>query len=341
MADEVRLWRIGPDASLNVIQRASLDLEARLQAWLVQDISVLDPELLVIGQEVETDFGGFIDLLCIDAAGDLVVVELKRHKTPREITAQLLDYGSWVADLSHKGVTSIAEAHLGGMGFERAFRDRFKADVPETLNGDHRLLVVGSQIDDGTERIIKYLSDKHGVNINAATFQYFRAIDGAEFLARVFLIEPVAAELRSRVKGTSKRLPNLTHDELEGLAKGAGVHELYSYSVSVFAAMLGRHTTRHSIVFTAPLDGSRKAVISLWPGESCAMDGLKYQLYKRRFAAFAGLTEADVEKLAPASRGHWAYVPNDPDFEGFEGHIRTREETDRMAAALTDKSRVT
>ena len=70
MPDEVRLWRIGPDESLNVVQRASLDLEARLHAWLVQDISVLAPELLVIGQEVETDFGGLIDLLCIHAAGD-------------------------------------------------------------------------------------------------------------------------------------------------------------------------------------------------------------------------------------------------------------------------------
>lgn len=341
MPDEVRLWRIGPDENLNEMQRASLDLEARLQDWLARDISVLDPGLLVIGREVETDFGGYIDLLCIDAAGDLVVIELKRDRMPREITAQVLDYGSWVADLSHKGVTSIAQAYLGEAGFERAFRDRFKTDVPETLNGDHRLLVVGSQIDDGTERIIKYLSDKHGVNINVATFQYFRAPDGAEFLARVFFIEPAAAELRSRVKGTSKRLPNLTHDELEGLSEAAGVHELYSHAVSAFAAVLRRHTTRHSLVFTPPIDGSRKAVISLWPDESRTADGLKYQLYKRRFAAFAGLTETDVEDLAPASRGHWAYVPDDPDFEGFEGYIRTREEIDRLAAPLSGNRGVT
>ena len=74
--------------------------------------SVLDPNLLVIGREVETDFGGFIDILCIDAAGDLVIVELKRDKTPREVTAQALDYASWVANLSNERVTSIANDHL-------------------------------------------------------------------------------------------------------------------------------------------------------------------------------------------------------------------------------------
>ena len=86
MPNEVRLWRIGPDDNLSEIQRASLDLEARLQEWLARDISILDPGLLVIDREVETDFGGYIDLLCIDAIGDLVVVELKRDRTPREIT---------------------------------------------------------------------------------------------------------------------------------------------------------------------------------------------------------------------------------------------------------------
>ena len=63
MSNEVRLWQIKPDENLNEIQRASLDLEGRLQDWLARDISILDAGLVVIGREVETDFGGYIDLL--------------------------------------------------------------------------------------------------------------------------------------------------------------------------------------------------------------------------------------------------------------------------------------
>src|SRR5205807_9290139 len=41
---------------------------------------------------------------------------------------------------------------------------KFGTDLPETLNGDHRLLVVGSQIDPSSERIIRYLSDARRID---------------------------------------------------------------------------------------------------------------------------------------------------------------------------------
>lgn len=76
------------------------DLERRLEEWLGEDIGLLGQHLLIIGRQVPTDYGGFIDLLCLDENGDLVTVELKRVKTRREVTAQVLDYASWVADLA-------------------------------------------------------------------------------------------------------------------------------------------------------------------------------------------------------------------------------------------------
>ena len=40
----------------------------------------------------------------------------------------------------------------------------------------------------------------------------------------------------------------------------------------------------------------------------------------------------------PASRKDWEYRPDDPDWAGFEGLIRTREEIDQLADALSRKS---
>jgi hypothetical protein len=339
MPDEVRLWRVGKDESLVELSRAKLNLEERLEEWLERDISMLDPGLLVIGRQVETDFGGWIDLLCVDAAGDLVVVELKRGKTPREITAQALDYGSWVVDLSNERVTSIAEAHFGEGGFEEAFRQRFGAELPETLNGSHSMLIVGSHIDESSERIIKYLSDTHGVNINAATFQYFREADGGELVSRVFLIEPAQVELASRTKGTSKRRPRLTYEELEKQAAEAGVADLYGYGFARLDPLLKKHTTRSTIGFAGQFDESRKNVISFLPGLSSHADGLRYQLYGSRFATLAGLAEQELEAVLPAVHEPWAYEEGaGPDWEGFQGFITSREEIDRLAAALTKAS---
>lgn len=115
-----------------------------------------------IGRQVETEFGGLIDLLCVDAAGDLVVVELKRDKTPRKITAQALDYASWVVDLTHERVTSIAKEYLSA-DFGAVFEGKFGSDVPETLNGDHRVLIVGSVIDPSSDHPVPLRSprDEH------------------------------------------------------------------------------------------------------------------------------------------------------------------------------------
>lgn len=335
MGDEVRLWQIGAGEQLITVDRVRLDLESRLQEWLARDISILDPTLLVIGREVETDFGGFIDVLCVDVAGDLVIVELKRDKTPREVTAQALDYASWVVNLSNERVTSIANEHLDG-GFENAFRTRFGIEVPETLNGDHRVLVVGSEIDSSSERIIRYLSDAHGMSINAATFQYFQLPDGSELLARVFLIEPSEVELKTRAKGSSKRRPNLSYEELDMLAADAGVKDLYDYAVAVFEPLLQKHTTRSSIGFANSFDGSRKTVISLLPGESSAGEGLFYRLYKHRYAELANLAASEVDGLMPVRHEDWIYGPpdSDPDWHGFEGFISDRSEVDRLAGAL-------
>src|ERR1700730_13079165 len=135
MPQEVRLWCIGKDDRLLESAQASLNLEARLEEWLARDIFILADDLLGIGRQVETAYGGFIDLLCIDRAGDLVIVELKRDKTPREITAQTLDYASWITDLSRDAISDIASQYLGNAGsLDVAFRQRFGEEMPDSIN---------------------------------------------------------------------------------------------------------------------------------------------------------------------------------------------------------------
>jgi hypothetical protein len=340
MPQEVRLWCIGKDDRLLECPQASLNLEARLEEWLARDISILSDDLLVIGRQVETTFGGFIDLLCIDRAGDLVIVELKRDKTPREITAQTLDYASWVNDLSRDGISAIASRYLeSAASLEEAFRQRFEEELPESINESHRMLIVASRIDPSSERIIKYLSNGYGVNINAVTFHYFKTSESEEFLARVFLIDPSEVEYQTRIKGPSKRQPNLSYDELEQLAEQNGVGSLYRHLVAGLEKYLQKHTTRSSIGFAGTLDKSRKNVVSLLPGESNHSDGLRYQLYWARFKKHFDLSEEAALALLPQHRERWKYyeAAND-DFSGFRGYFANDSEVDRLLQGLAGRA---
>jgi hypothetical protein len=164
---------------------------------------------MYIGNQIQTGYGKALDILAINKAGELVVIELKRNKTPREVVAQVLDYATWVEHLTYEKVNIFFEEKHQGMKLEQAFTDYFKVEIPEEFNESHRLIVVASELDNSTERIINYLS-ANGIPINAIFFRYFKE-DKNEYLARSWLIDPfIEEESRRKTAKSQKGLWNGT-----------------------------------------------------------------------------------------------------------------------------------
>ena len=197
---EFGLWRIDGDPV--AVEWGTMDLESRLEDILDRDITVAAPNWMVIGRQVLTDHGGVIDLLAIDPDGSLVVIELKRDKTPRDIVAQSLDYGSWVRELDEAAIVQIFDAYLrayhpdlAGLSINDAFQRRFHQPIPDELARAHELVIVAARLDPSTERIVRYLAAEYGVNINALFFRVF--VDGErQYLARAWLREPLDADAK-------------------------------------------------------------------------------------------------------------------------------------------------
>lgn len=349
MPQTTRLWQVD-NGDLTEVPASSLDAEEQLEDWLEEDISILSDDLLVIGRQVPTDFGGKLDLLCIDEAGDLVVIELKRDKTPREVVAQGLDYASWVVDLSGEDVDEQAESYLDAP-LEDKFREAFDLSLPEVLNESHRILIVGSRIDAQSERIIDYLSDEHGVNINAATFQYHESEKTGGLLSRVFLIEPSQVETRSRRKGSSNRKPDLTREELQQLAEEQGIGPWYRTLVQEVESLFqGSSTTRSSLSIKADLEDTRfgiqrGSVFTLWPDPSRwpddrqeESDGLYFRLYTHRVAALFEIEEERVRAFLPENHDDWQYADEDieNEYSGVDGVFQDEEEVETFISGLKE-----
>jgi hypothetical protein len=197
---EMTLWRVA-GSKLESISQAQLDQEQRLEEWIVKDPSILGMDIALIGRQVQTDFGSRLDLLALDRDANCVVLELKRGRTPREVVAQVLEYGAWVKNLGYNELDQIAQGWKQ-KSIATIFQETFGDAMPETVNSSHNLIVVASRLDDSSERIISYLSEEYGVGINAVFFTFFRE-NNTELLGRAWLKDPVATIDRA----ARKRLP--------------------------------------------------------------------------------------------------------------------------------------
>ncbi len=328
MANKVRLWDVSSGQDPVEIPNDGIPVEERLEVWLENDIAMLDPGLLVIGRQVRTDFGGEIDLLCLDSAGDVVIVELKKGKTPRDVTAQALDYASWAQKLTYERIQDIANGYLSknSCTLEERFQDRFGGEaLPDSLNSGHRSIIVAETMDESTERIVEYLSSM-SVPINVATVQHFATADGNEFLAQVFLVEPEVAVTRGQ---TNRRQPALNVSQMASLAEEQGIGELYQkFRDQATKRMSAAPWGRNGCVFQIMAGSSRPSAIRLNLAESTQASGMLFELWSDRLIAHFGISGEILKAFLPVS------VETSEQDWSHKGYFATTEEIDKFMNGL-------
>lgn len=204
MAVQHGIWKIGDKPQ--TLATVKLESESLLEEQITKDVSILSDHWLLIGRQVYTDFGKYIDLLAIDATGSIIIIELKKHKTPRDVVAQTIDYAAWVENLSSEKFVQIYADFAERQGlpertFDQAFKAKFGvAPVEDEINSSHQMVIVAAELDASTERIINYLNEKASVAVNAVFFSVFR--DGESlYLSRSWMIDPVETEERAANTG--------------------------------------------------------------------------------------------------------------------------------------------
>lgn len=120
MAIRTALWKVS--ANPQALVEAQLPSEKLLEDMIVAAPKVLSDEWMLIGRQESTGDGGIIDLLAVAPDGSLVLIELKRDRTPRDVVAQALDYASWVEKLKPEDVAAIYGRFAPGKNLASEFQ---------------------------------------------------------------------------------------------------------------------------------------------------------------------------------------------------------------------------
>ncbi|WP_408411075.1 endonuclease NucS domain-containing protein [Paraburkholderia aspalathi] len=185
------LWKVS--AQPEPLSESLLASERLLEDMIVAAPNLLSDEWMLIGRQEDTGFGGRIDLLAIAPDGTLVLIEIKRDRTPREVVAQALDYASWVQTLHADDVAAIYGRFAPGRSLAADFQQRFGLKLDEdTINESHQIVVVAGSLDESSERIITYLNER-SIAINVLCFQVFKHGD-EQIISRAWLNDPLVAQ---------------------------------------------------------------------------------------------------------------------------------------------------
>jgi len=196
MATEIGVWQI-IDGKLEYIDVSMVDtgnMEKDLEKLIKETPEILGQGISIIGEQVRTKSGP-LDFLGIDKSGNLIVIELKRDKLPRDALTQAIDYvsdvASWDLDKIDEECLKYTKKELNAeQGLEDYLSENFDDIDLENIiiNGTQRILLVGFSVDETIERMIEWLSNNYGVSINALILKYIRTKNNEELLARTMII---------------------------------------------------------------------------------------------------------------------------------------------------------
>ena len=185
------IWTVGPNPQPLV--EARLPSERVLEDMIVAAPRILSDEWMLIGRQERTGAGGIIDLLAIAPDGALVLIELKRDRTPREVVAQAIDYACWIESLEADEIAAVYARFAPGRNLAADFHTYFGQPLDEDqLNQDHEIVIVATHLDESSERIVEYLNQR-GIPINVLCFQIFEHGD-QQLPSRAWLLDPVETQ---------------------------------------------------------------------------------------------------------------------------------------------------
>ena len=311
----MRVFSVESDGGFTEYERLPLKMEHEesvLEKWLESnpDGILEDGRVLIIGRQVRTDLGGFIDLLGIDCGGNVVVVELKRDRTPRDVVAQVLEYTAFAARLdvdALEGILCVHE-HDESLSLADLHREYFGVDESEAVafNKDQRIVIVAQRVTPEIRQTASFLGSKR-IRVTCVEFTFFQAAGGSRLLSQETVIDGNHAKPRRVI---SRPLPVVSEGEF--------LKSCDEYGKDVFSKILewARHKSMSihwgtkGFSIGVDVDETRVVVCYVYPPHSVSKQTLYTALRDRAGVQKKTAAPAEaIEQLRNSAEATELFVP--------------------------------
>lgn len=182
---------------LEQVEESSLDqlkLEERsdLQQWIKKNPSILskhfDSDFLIISEELDKfEINDRLDLLAIDKAGALVIIELKRNHSGSTIDIQGLKYASYCSTLTPMEVVEVYndfiiknKLNIDARESILEFLSEEKDDdsVLSLLNSSQKIILVSQSFDKRVKSVAAYLANQE-LDIACVEFKILKDVSSS------------------------------------------------------------------------------------------------------------------------------------------------------------------
>ena len=137
----------------------------------------------------------------------MVVVELKRDRTPRDVVAQALEYAAFAARLDVDELERILGEYRPDGTSDLADQHRGYFDQAEAVafNKDQRIVIVGQQVTPEIRQTASFLNSK-GIQVTCVEFTFFRDA-GAD------TVGTCSTHIQREIQGQRQHSFSSVHDE--------------------------------------------------------------------------------------------------------------------------------
>ena len=143
---------------------------------------ILGEELLSIGTELMVAAGSRLDLLAVDRKARLVVIELKRDSSGRDVEWQAIRYVSYCSNFVAEDVYATYAEYLQSDEDEAQLKiEEFINEELDVLNADQRVILVAQEFHSDVASAVLWLRDRE-IDIRCIRLQAFVDHDGGLFI---------------------------------------------------------------------------------------------------------------------------------------------------------------